>query len=46
MLLVDIVALQRSFPTFPVKVILIEPDGLTPPQVPEVAGDPGEQDWL
>jgi hypothetical protein len=28
MLLVDMIALQRSFPTFPVKVILIEPDGM------------------
>jgi len=30
MLLVDMIALQRSFPTFPVKVILIEPEGLGP----------------
>lgn len=28
MLLVDMIALQRSFPTFPVKVILIEPEGM------------------
>lgn len=28
MLLVDMIALQRSFPTFPVKIILIEPDDL------------------
>lgn len=30
MLLVDMIALQRSFPTFPVKVILIEPEGMAP----------------
>jgi hypothetical protein len=43
MLLVDIIALQRSFPTFPVKVILIEPEGLAPPVVPEVAADPVDE---
>jgi hypothetical protein len=42
MLLVDIIALQRSFPTFPVKVILIEPEGLTAPTVPDVAEEPRE----
>ena len=26
MLIVDIIGLQRQFPTFPVKVILIEPE--------------------
>lgn len=25
MLIVDIIGLQRSFPTFPVKIILVEP---------------------
>ena len=28
MLIVDIIGLQRQFPTFPVKVILIEPEDL------------------
>jgi len=32
MLLVDIIALQRSFPTFPVKIILIQPDDV--PEAP------------
>ncbi len=26
MLIVDIIGLQRQFPTFPVKIILVEPD--------------------
>ncbi len=30
MLVVDIIALQRSFPTFPVKIIMIEPDEFGP----------------
>ena len=42
MLLVDIVALQRSFPTFPVKVILIEPEGLPEPPVEELLEEPHE----
>jgi hypothetical protein len=31
MLIVDIIALQRSFPTFPVKVILIQPESMPVP---------------
>lgn len=31
MLIVDIIALQRSFPTFPVKVILIQPESMPIP---------------
>lgn len=30
MLIVDIIGLQRQFPTFPVKIILIEPEDLSP----------------
>ncbi len=36
MLIVDIIALQRSFPTFPVKVILIQPDDMPMPSSIEV----------
>ena len=32
MLIVDIIALQRSFPTFPVKVILIQPESMPMPK--------------
>jgi hypothetical protein len=43
MLLVDIIALQRSFPTFPVKVILIEPEGLGQPHVADIM-EPAEEE--
>lgn len=40
MLIVDIIALQRSFPTFPVKVILVQPESMPVPQVTELRADP------
>lgn len=40
MLLADIIALQRSFPTFPVKVILIEPDAIEQPSEPDLLEEP------
>lgn len=43
MLLVDIIALQRSFPTFPVKVILIQPTEMPTPTTTEIIVE-GDQD--
>ena len=45
-LLVDIIALQRSFPTFPVKVILTQPEEMAPPESTEIVikGNEGDEE--
>lgn len=42
MLIVDMIALQRSFPTFPVKVILIQPSNMPTPELVELLGGADE----
>ena len=44
MLLVDIIALQRSFPTFPVKVILIQPSDMAPAAEVEIVVEGDEEE--
>ena len=43
MLLVDIIALQRSFPTFPVKIILIQPEDMPSPGTEKITNEADQE---